>query len=66
MRPRHSAPRGPLGEQATRHEFADGVTARLGPRLSLFAQGGYQYAASGPDPYRRDSVKGDIGVRFAW
>jgi hypothetical protein len=47
---------------------AGGVTARLGPRFSVFAQGGYQYAAdeSGSNPYRRDSVKGDIGVRFAW
>ena len=58
----------PLIEQATRLEFAGVVTAKLGPRLSLFAQGGYQYAAdeSGTNPHRRDSVKGDIGVRFAW
>jgi outer membrane autotransporter protein len=58
----------PLIEQATRREFAGGVTAKLGPRLSLFAQGGYQYAAdeSGSNPYRRDSVKDDIGVRYAW
>jgi outer membrane autotransporter protein len=58
----------PLIEQATRLEFAGGVTARLGPRFSLFAQGGWQFASDerGPNPYRRDSVKGDIGVRYAW
>jgi hypothetical protein len=58
----------PLIEQATRLEFAGGVTAKFGPRLSVFAQGGYQYACdeSGSNPYRCDSVMGDIGVRFAW
>jgi hypothetical protein len=58
----------PLSEQATRLEFAGGVTAKLGPRLCLFAQGGYQFAAdeSGPIPLRRDSVMGNIGVRHAW
>jgi outer membrane autotransporter protein len=58
----------PLIEQATRLECAGGVTARLGPHLSVFAQGGYRFATeeSGSNPYRRDSVKGDIGARFAW
>jgi outer membrane autotransporter protein len=58
----------PLIEQATRLEFTGGVTAKLGPRLSVYAQGGYQFATdeSSPNPYRRDSVKGDLGVRFTW
>ena len=44
----------PLIEQATRLEFAGDVTASLGPRLSVFAQGGYQFATdeSGSNPYR--------------
>jgi hypothetical protein len=35
---------------------------------SLFAQGGYRFASgdSGTNPSRRESVKGDIGVQFAW
>jgi type V secretory pathway adhesin AidA len=42
----------PLIEQATRLEFAGGVTARLGPRLSVFAQGGYQFATDERAPIR--------------
>jgi hypothetical protein len=58
----------PLIEQATRLEFAGGVTAKLGSNLSLFAQGCYQFATSesGANGFRRDSVKGDIGVRYTW
>ena len=35
----------PLIEEATRLEFAGGVSAKLGPGVSLFAQAGYQFAA---------------------
>jgi outer membrane autotransporter protein len=58
----------PLIEQATRLELAGGVTAKLGASLSVFAQGGYQFATSesGPNGFRRDSVKGDVGVRYTW
>jgi outer membrane autotransporter protein len=58
----------PLIEQATRVEFAGGVTAKLGTSLSVFAQGGYQFATSesGANGFRRDSIKGDIGVRYTW
>jgi hypothetical protein len=40
----------PLSYPATRLEFAGGITAKFGPRLSLFAEGGYQSAVdeSGP------------------
>jgi outer membrane autotransporter protein len=41
-----------LIEQATRLEFAGGLTARLAPRLSLFAQGGYQFATDESGPNR--------------
>jgi outer membrane autotransporter protein len=58
----------PLIEQATRLEFAGGVTAKFGPNWSLYAQGGYQFATNenGPNPFRRDSAKGDFGVRYTW
>ena len=34
----------PLIEEATRLEFAGGVTAKLGGGVSLYAQAGYQFA----------------------
>ena len=57
----------PLLEDATRLEMAGGVTAKLGARLSLFAQAGYQFAVlQGSENTVRNGVKGDFGVRYAW
>jgi outer membrane autotransporter protein len=36
----------PLLERATRLEFAGGMTAKLGAKWSVFAQGGFQFATS--------------------
>ena len=55
-----------LAEQATRLEFAGGLSAKILPGLSLYAQAGYQIAVSGTDGGRRDGVKGDFGVHYAW
>ncbi|HYB08480.1 MAG TPA: autotransporter outer membrane beta-barrel domain-containing protein, partial [Alphaproteobacteria bacterium] len=55
----------PLDEQATRLEFAGGLTVKLNTSFSLYAQAGYQFAIS-PSDARRDGVKGDIGVRYTW
>ncbi|UPJ53911.1 autotransporter outer membrane beta-barrel domain-containing protein [Bradyrhizobium sp. 200] len=55
-----------LAEQATRLEFAGGLSAKLLPGLSLYAQAGYQFAVSGTDGGKRDGVKGDFGVRYSW
>jgi len=30
------------------------------------AQAGYQFAVSGTDGGRRDGVRGDLGVHYAW
>jgi outer membrane autotransporter protein len=54
----------PLVERATRLEFAGGLSAKILPGLSLYAQAGYQVATSSRQ--RRDGVKGDFGVRYAW
>jgi outer membrane autotransporter protein len=54
----------PLIEAATRLEFAGGVTARLGPGVSLYAQVGYQFALD--DAYLRNGIQGDIGLRYVW
>jgi len=56
----------PLLEQATRVEFAGGLSAKIRPGLSLYAQAGYQFATSGTDGGRRDGVRGDLGVHYAW
>jgi len=55
----------PLVEQATRLEFAGGVTAKLTANWSLYAQGGYQFAAGEPsNGIRRDAIMGDVGMRY--
>jgi len=54
----------PLKEEATRVEFAAGVTAKLDRNWALYAQAGYQFATD--DDIRRNSFKGDFGVRYTW
>jgi outer membrane autotransporter protein len=54
----------PLLEQATRLEFAGGVTASLGGGLSIYTQAGYQFAINSVLP--RNSIQGDIGLRTVW
>jgi outer membrane autotransporter protein len=54
----------PLIEQATRLEFAGGVTAKLGGGVSLYAQAGYQFGLDAA--FIRNSVLGNIGLRSVW
>jgi predicted porin len=58
----------PLNERATRLEFAGGVTAKLNNSVSLYAQGGYQFAVDDTttNNIRRNGVMGDIGLRYTW
>ena len=55
----------PLLNHATRLEFAGGLTYKLQPNLSAYAQAGYEFAIS-PNNVQRDGVKGDIGLRYTW
>lgn len=55
-----------LSERATRLDLAGGLTARITPSLSLYAQAGYQFAVADTDAVRRDGVKGDLGLRSTW
>jgi outer membrane autotransporter protein len=55
-----------LVEQATRLEFAGGLSAKILPGHSLYAQAGYQFAVSGTDGGRRDGVKGNFGAHYTW
>jgi outer membrane autotransporter protein len=54
----------PLIEQDTRLEFAGGMSAKIGPGVSLYAQAGYQFALDGA--FIRNGIQGDIGVRYVW
>jgi outer membrane autotransporter protein len=55
----------PLVEQATWLEFAGGVAYKLNPRLSFYAQAGYQFAVA-PGNISRDGFSGDLGLRITW
>jgi len=57
---------GALLQDATRLEFAGGLSAKILPGLTLYAQAGYQFAVSGTDGGTRDGVSGDLGVHYAW
>jgi outer membrane autotransporter protein len=54
----------PLIEQATRLEFAGGVTAKLNQGVSVYAQAGYQFGLDGA--FIRNGVQGDVGLRYVW
>jgi outer membrane autotransporter protein len=54
----------PLIEQATRVEFAGGLSAKIFAGFSLYAQAGYQFSTSSQQ--RREGVKGDFGVHYSW
>jgi outer membrane autotransporter protein len=57
----------PLNEQATRLEFAGGLTTKIDPHLSFYGQAGYQFAVSQTtDGVRRNAVMADVGVRYQW
>jgi outer membrane autotransporter protein len=63
----------PLIEEATRLEFAGGLTAALGGGVSLYAQAGYQFAINGAfmrngiqGDIMRNGIQGDIGLRSVW
>jgi outer membrane autotransporter protein len=57
----------PLLEQATRTQTFGGLTGKLGEHLSIYAQGGYQFAMEQTNyGIRRDGVQGDVGLRYTW
>ena len=56
----------PLYEEATRMEFAGGITAKIRAQLSLYAQLGYQLGVGDTDGGRRQGVQGSVGLRYKW
>jgi outer membrane autotransporter protein len=56
----------PLLERGTRLDLSTGVTAKIIAGLSLYAQAGYQFAVGDTDGHKRDGVRGNLGLRYAW
>jgi outer membrane autotransporter protein len=56
----------PLLEQATRLEFAGGITAKVNSSLSFYAQAGHQFAVGDTPGGERQGINGDLGLRFSW
>jgi outer membrane autotransporter protein len=56
----------PLKEQATRLEFAGGLTTKINPHLSFYGQAGYQFAVSPTNAVARNAVMADVGLRYQW
>jgi hypothetical protein len=54
----------PVRNSPHRPQAACAASAKLGTSLSVFAQGGYQFATSesGANGFRRDSVKADMSA----
>ena len=55
-----------LLENLTRTDVLAGVTARLDHRLSLYAQGGYQFVRDPANRETRGSAQGNVGFRYTW
>jgi outer membrane autotransporter protein len=56
----------PLRQQFTRIDFAAGVTAKLGTRVSLYGQFGYGYSINGSASGSQKGIWGDVGGRYVW
>ena len=57
----------PLNEQATRLEFAAGLTTRIDDHFSVYGQAGYEFAVSQTTAgAARNAIMGDIGVSYRW
>ena len=55
---------GAVDRKATRLEFAGGVTAKLNPGVSVYAQAGYQFGLD--RAFIRNGIQGDVGLRYVW
>ncbi|CUT11116.1 autotransporter [Bradyrhizobium sp.] len=56
----------PLLEQATRLQLGGGVSVRMSPRVSIYANADYQFAVGNTDGGQRDGIRGAAGVRYTW
>ena len=56
----------PLLTRGTFLELGGGVTAKINANLSLYANADYEFAVGNTENNRRDSVRGTLGLRYAW
>jgi len=55
-----------LTDDLSRTEVLAGLTAKLDNRLSLYAEGSYQFIMDQPSDGIHGALKGDIGLRYTW
>jgi outer membrane autotransporter protein len=55
----------PLVNQATMLEFGGGLTGRINPNVSVFANVDYEFAVGSGDN-KRNGVRGAFGARYTW
>ncbi len=56
----------PLHEEATRLQLGGGVTVKMKPNLSFYANADYQFAVGATDGDKRDSFRAAAGLRYTW
>ena len=56
----------PAHEDATRLQLGGGVTVKMKPNLSFYANADYQFAVGSTDGDKRDSFRAAAGLRYTW
>ncbi len=56
----------PLLTRATLLQLGGGLTAKLSPNVSLYANADYVFAVGNTEGDRRNSVQGTLGLRYTW
>jgi outer membrane autotransporter protein len=49
-----------------RLDLGGGLTARINPNLSLYANVDYEFELGHTDGGKRESVRGAVGLRYSW
>ena len=56
----------PLISQVTRLELGGGLTGRINPNVSVFANVDYEFAVGGAENEKQSGVRGAFGARYTW
>jgi outer membrane autotransporter protein len=49
-----------------RLQFGGGLTTKINPNLSLYANADYEFAVGNTDGGKRDGIRGAVGLRYSW